>query len=705
MDPFWTFARRMLRYRGLVVVAVVMAALSAGSLGAGLVGITPILRNILAPPASGRSLQDMALQWNARQPPESRLPIEAILTVPDKPVLPKTLRGLARDWNQTHPPHEAIPEETVERLPDEPVAAAANLRQIAADLNRTSLVGGRIPQEWIEALPTGAFTTVVWLICGLGVLTIFGGTANFLHAFVSLTIIQRTVANIRREAFHRVLRLPLKDVVVGGTSDKVSRIVGDTAILETGFNALISKVLAQVLKGVAAFIAAMVINWKLTIAALIVAPLLYAIIRKLGKRIRRASRSALQSQAGLYGAAVEALQGLRVVKVHTTERYEAGRFHRINKDVMRQMFRVRTARALASPVVEVLSIIVLGGLSLIAVRAIQQGRLTVDSFLLTLASLAAAGASLKPLTGLLNDIQTSSGAAVRIKELLDAQPEPGHDSALPRLPRHRESIEFKNLTFTYPGGRVPALNQVNVRIAHGQRIAVVGPNGSGKTTLLALVPRLFDPDPAGNGHLPATPHPAPGAVLIDGQDIREYSIRSLRRQIGVVTQETVLFRGTIRANIAYGADDATQERIVLAAKRARAHDFIAAMPQGYDTMVGEQGLTLSGGQRQRLAIARAILREPSILILDEATSMIDADSEAKIAEALAEFSVGRTCLIVAHRLSTVIDADRIIVMDAGRIVDDGTHAELMLRCQTYRLIAENQLVKEGAEPRRHDGPK
>jgi ABC-type multidrug transport system fused ATPase/permease subunit len=346
---------------------------------------------------------------------------------------------------------------------------------------------------------------------------------------------------------------------------------------------------------------------------------------------------------------------------------------------------------LASPVVEVLSIIALGGLSLLAAKAVIDGKLAFPQFLGAIGALFAAGASLKPLTGLLNDIQGASGAAARIQELMQARPEPGHDSTLPRLPRHHESIEFRNVTFTYPGAMRPALDRVRLKIVHGQRIAVVGPNGSGKTTLLALVPRLFDPNPDSGG------------IFIDGQDIRTVSVRSLRRQVGVVTQETVLFRGTIRSNIAYGAEDFTEDKIIAAARRARAHDFIAALPQGYDTPVGEQGLTLSGGQRQRIAIARAILREPSILILDEATSMVDADSEAKIAEAIAEFSHGRTCLIVAHRLSTVINADRIIVMDAGRVVDDGVHAELMQRCPAYRLIAENQLVKGDPGVKRDKG--
>lgn len=594
----------MLRYRAMLAGAIVMALISAGSLGTGLVGLGPVLENILG---RGRTLAELLEPLNAR-------------------------------------------------------------------------LGGPIPPETIATLPPGRFTAVVVIVAGLGVLTVIGGTANFLHAYLTMTVVQRAVANIRREIFHRVLRLPLMDVIAGSTADKVSRLVGDAAALESGFNALLSRTVAQVTKGLAAFLAALIVEWRLTVAAALAAPLLYGVIRNLGKRVRRASRRAMQSQAGLYAAALEALQGLRVVKVHTTERYEAGRFHRINKDVMRQMLRVRAARALAGPLVEGLTVLAVGALCLIAAKVVIDGQLDPGRFLVALAALGFVGAALKPLTGLLNDISASAAAAQRLRELFEARPEPGHDLALPRLPRHVRSLEFHEATVFYPGSTRPALAGVSLRIAHGERVAFVGPNGAGKTTLLSLVPRLFDPQR--------------GAVLIDGRDIRQFSVRSLRRQIGVVTQETVLFRASVRDNIAYGAEDASPQRIEAAARKARAHEFIVTLPRGYDTILGEQGLTLSGGQRQRLAIARAILRDPAILILDEATSMVDADSEAKIAEAIAEFSLGRTCLIVAHRLSTVLHADRIVVMDQGRIVDEGTHAALLVRCPVYRLIAENQLLRD-----------
>lgn len=603
MDDFWVLARRMLHYRGLLTVSIVMAVLSAAGLGAGIVGIGPVLDNVLG--------------------------------------------------------------------------AGRGLPELAQDLNATDLVAGRIPQTWIDRLPTGEFTAVVWILSGLAVLTLFGATANFLHAYFSMTVVQRTIADLRRTLFTRVIHLPLRTIAKGGSSDAISRIVNDPQQLGGGFTSLLGRAVAQVTKGIAALAAALVINWRLTLVALIVAPVLYTVIRKLGKRIRRASRAALRSQAELYGAASEAIQGLRVVKVHTNERYESGRFHKINKRVLEEMLRVRYARALASPVVEVLSIFVLGALCLVAIKAIEDGKLDQSSFILAIGSLGLAGASLKPLTGLVNDIQQSSAAAGRINEMLAEVLEEQGGEQRPKLARHASSLRFKDVSLTYPGGDRPAIDGISIEIEHGRTVAFVGPNGCGKTTLLSLVPRLYDPDA--------------GAVLIDGVDIATVNLRSVRQQIGVVTQETVLFRQTVRENIAYGAGHADDAKVMDAARRAHAHEFIEKLPQGYDTVLGDRGSNLSGGQQQRLAIARAILRDPAILILDEATSMIDAESESNIAAAIAGFSTGRTCLIVAHRLSTVVAADRIVVMNAGKVEDQGTHHELLERCELYQVLARHQL--------------
>jgi subfamily B ATP-binding cassette protein MsbA len=561
---------------------------------------------------------------------------------------------------------------------------AEDLHTLATRANAEGGINGKfkIPDGIVEILPDSQSASLAIIMGGLFILTVFGAFTTFMQQYLSLNIVNRTMTNIRREAFHKVLRRPLKDIVVGGPSDAIARIMQDSAALTGGFGALLSKFLPQLAKGVGAFLAAFVIDWRLAALSLIIGPLLFVIIRKLGKRIRRASKGSLVSQSELYHAAAEALQGLRVVKVHSAERYEAGRFHRLNKAVLRENNRVRTARALASPLVEMLTVFAAGTIALIAANNIRVGSIEAQSVIQVFIALGAAGASLKPLTGITNDIQQSSAAADRLAELMRAAPETGHDHRLPKLARHTESVEFRDVSLTYPGAERPALQHVNFKVTHGQTVAFVGPNGCGKTTLLSLIPRLFDPDIVDG---------ARGAVLIDGNDISQFAVRSVRRQVGVVTQETVLFKGTIRSNIAYGAERVTDELMIEAAKKSRAHDFIEKLPHGYDTVVGEQGLTLSGGQRQRIAIARAILRDPAILILDEATSMVDADSEAAINEAIGKFGRERTCLIVAHRLSTVLGADLIVVMDQGRIVDHGRHGELLERCATYRLIAQRQM--------------
>lgn len=552
------------------------------------------------------------------------------------------------------------------------------LPQLAREHADNGLWGHLLTDDLIASLPSGPFDAVMWIMITLGILTVLGAVANFMHQYLALTVVHRSVAMIRRRAFGRVIHLPLKTIVSEGPTDAISRIVNDTEALASGFVALLSKAAAQITKGFVALLVALITNWQLAIVALLLMPILATIIRKLGKRIRKASESALSSRAGLYRAATEALQGMRVVKVHTTERYEAGRFGRINKDVLKQQLKVRTARAIAGPLVEMVTVFTLGALTLVAVKLIIDGHLDKSEFMTVLVALAIAGASIKPITGLVNDIQQSGAAADRLKRLLGEDPEPGHDIRMPKLVRHHESLTFEHVSFLYPGASARAIADVSLKINAGETVAFVGPNGCGKTTLLSLVPRLFDPNE--------------GRVLIDGIDITRVRVRSLRRQIGVVTQEVVLFKGTIRDNIAYGNPSATHEQILEAANQARATGFIEELDQGFDTPVGEQGLTLSGGQRQRIAIARAILRDPSILILDEATSMVDAASERLIGDVLSTFCTNRTTLIVAHRLSTVLGADRIVVMNQGSVVATGTHEELMETSGLYRSLAQHQLV-------------
>ncbi len=630
----------MLRHRWLLGLALVFAVLSAGGLGAGILGGQAVLGKIIGTKAE----QDQGL---------------------------RDLAHSGVDW-----------------LADQKVYLPASWT------------------TWIDGLSNKPFDAVLVIMIALGILTVLGATANFLHAYFSLTVVARTIASIRRSAFRRAVHLPLRTVIEYGPADTVSRIVYDSTTLAAGFTALVSKAVAQLTKGAVCLAVACLLDWRLVFISLGVGVVLAVIIRKLGKRIRRASRSALTAQGQLYKATSEAMNGLRVVKAFTAERSEAGRFHRINKEVVRQELRARTARALSSPLIETLALFVLGTLSIVAMKAIIEGSLDRKEFFTVLFTLGLAAGSLRPLVGLYTDIQQSGAAADRLHDLLSRETEPGHGHRLPRLPRHSQSIEFRHVTFVYPGADRPAVDDVSLTVRHGEVVAFVGPNGSGKTTLLSLLPRFIDPSVLGreptSGDLQAK-HTDAGRVLIDDRPIDEYSVRSLRRQIGVVTQDTVLFEGTIRSNIAYGdiggsADDA---EVSQSARRARAEEFILDKPGRYDAPIGENGVGLSGGQRQRLTIARAILRDPSILILDEATSMIDADSEAKISEAIEEFVSGpskRTCLIVAHRLSTVMTADRIVVMDMGKIVDDGTHEQLLHRCEVYRQIAQNQLFRPSPPP-------
>lgn len=617
MRNFLMFARRMTRFPVALAAALFLAFFSAFGVGSAMLAIHPVLQNAFAA-ASGAHHQ-----------------------VRDLPVL---------------------------------------AREADAWLSR-NLPSVRIPASTIDALPTGAYAAALWIFMALGVLTLLGATASFLHAYLTQTIANRVLTEVRREAFRRVLKRPLRDVVGGGPSDMISRVINDTGSMLGGLLNLLGKGLAEATKAIAGVVVALIIDWRLSLAALGAGLVIGVVIRQLSRRIKRGTRGALESQSDLYRVAGEALQGLRVVKVHTAERFEVGRFHKANKKMLRELNRVRTAKALASPLVEAIAILALGTLALIAIKAMIDNALDPGSFLVALGALGVAGGTLKPLTGILSDIQIAAAAADRVAELLASVPEPGHGHRLARLPRHRQSIEFDRVRLVYPNQSRPAVDDVSLRILHGETVAFVGPNGCGKTSLLSLVPRLFDPQS--------------GRILVDGQNVRDFSVRSLRRQIGVVTQETVLFSGTIRENISYGSSDATDDEIRDAARKARALDFISRLPAGLDTPVAEQGLSLSGGQRQRLAIARAILRDPAILILDEATSMIDAESESQIADAISDFSRGRTCLIVAHRLSTVVQADRIVVLDQGRIVDIGRHHELAARCDVYQRLVRTQLV--GAE--------
>jgi ABC-type multidrug transport system fused ATPase/permease subunit len=470
-----------------------------------------------------------------------------------------------------------------------------------------------------------------------------------------------------------------------GSADHLSRVVSDTSKLGIGLTALMGRAVRDTLMGGVFLTWAVLIDWRLTLLFMVGIIPIGICIRKLGKRVRKASKAALQQYARMVGSLQESMQAADVVRVHNAEGYERRRFSRVNRRVYGEEMKARTARALSSPVVELIAMACVMAVATVAAWYVFRTPGGEPARMLgVLAALGAAGASLRPLANLHNELQAGSAAAGRLMELLALPTERDQVDADHgvMLPRHERAVSFDAVTYHYPDAIEPALDAVTLDVQQGQTIAIVGPNGAGKSTLVSLLPRLIEP--------------ASGRVLIDGHDVGEATLRSVRQQMAVVTQRSVLFAGTIAQNIAYGRRHANRDQVEQAAKAAFADDFIARLPGGYDTLLGDGGTGLSGGQKQRLCIARAVLRDPAILILDEATSQIDAESEARIAEALRRLRRGRTTFVIAHRLSTVVDADRIVVMEAGRIVDQGRHDELVQRCDLYRTLAGSQLAPAAA---------
>ena len=537
--------------------------------------------------------------------------------------------------------------------------------------------------DWIPEGRFGGLVFVMTLVLFLGFL---GAAGRILHSYFSYTVTQMTIMEIRAKVFQRLVHLPMSVVAQQGTSDAISRLITDANSLQAGFDRLTDRAVRNVIQGATAFGIALWLDWKITLLFMIALPLIVVLMTQFSRKVRKAMRRALKMSSKMLGAVQEVMQGLEVVKVHHAEGYERRRFHRINRKMFRVAIKVRIAKSIAGPIIESVASIAIVGVALTAAWwAFQEGDGEPPRRVMyVLMMLGITGISMKPLSSLSNNLAVAASAATRLTELLELPVEARVREELAKktnnLAVHAESIEFEGVVFQYPTADVPALRGVDLKVSKGEVCAIVGGNGSGKSTMLRLVPRLYEP--------------TQGRILLDGEDVSKFTLRSLRKQIAVVTQETVLFEGTVRENVLYGARQVSEAAIVDAATRARAHDFILAMPDGYDTLIGERGGRLSGGQRQRIAIARAILRDPRILILDEATSQIDADSERQINEALATFTKDRTTFVIAHRLSTVVNADKIVVMNDGLIEAVGKHDELLKDCSTYRTLCKTQLHGE-----------
>jgi ABC-type multidrug transport system fused ATPase/permease subunit len=556
--------------------------------------------------------------------------------------------------------------------------------------------------RWVEPfvmkyLPRDGFPTLVLLIGTVMLGIAVKGVFQFLQDVLVANVTQLSLFDIRNLFFRRTMALDLGSFSDQGSAELMARFTNDIDSVAQGFNTLLSKMVREPLRIITCFGGALWLNWRLTCLTLIIVPISAVTTFRVGKILKRAVRRSLESMSNIYRILQECFQGIKVVKAFTMERRERRRFFQETKSLYKKSVRVAKIDAISDPILELLSlttvaIALLAGSYLVLYRTLFLGLgplklqlasqpMMIEDLLTLYAMLAGMSDPIRKLANVHSKIQRAAAASDRICALMDRTPEVRDKPEAVQLPRHHATVEFDDVWFAY-SGRDAVLRGLNLTVRHGDRIAIVGPNGSGKSTLLNLLTRFWDADS--------------GAVRIDGHDVRDVRIRSLRQQIGMVTQETILFEGTVADNIAYGSPRAGRAEIEEAARRSYAHQFISNLPDGYDTVLTERGMSLSGGQRQRIALARAMLRDPAILLLDEATSAVDIQDEALIRKAIEEFSRGRTTFIITHSLGALQSVDQIVLMNAGRVEAVGTDAELRRTSPLYRRLHEIHFHRESA---------
>ena len=531
------------------------------------------------------------------------------------------------------------------------------------------LIDHALADKDLAALQTG----VLVLLIAFALKSILWYTHTYLASYVS----QTAARQVRNDTYRHLYSLSMGFFSASTSGGILARLTNDVTILQATLTSAPTVVLRDGLTilGLIGFL--FYTHWKFALIMFSILPLAGIILTHLGKKSRRAGRESQARMADMYDTIHEALAAMPIVKVFQSERREAEDFERENRryfDVMMKLVRVE---ARSSPIMEAIGAVVLAVMLAIGGQDVINGSWSLGSFVAFIGAAMSLYNPIKKFANVNVQLQQGLAAAERVFELMDMKGTVAEKPNAVQAPILSHGIEFEDVSFSYPGSNV-VLDHVRFRIEKGDVVALVGASGSGKSTIAQLLLRFYDP--------------TGGAILIDGVDLRDVTVSSLRSQIGVVTQETHLFNDTVRANIAYGRPDARPEEIEAAARAAFAHDFIAALPGGYDSVIGERGTRLSGGEKQRIAIARALLKNPPILILDEATSALDSASEQAVQAALDRLLEGRTVLMIAHRLSTVRKAHRIIVLEKGRIKESGSHEELLNQKGAYHRLYALQAI-------------
>jgi subfamily B ATP-binding cassette protein MsbA len=503
------------------------------------------------------------------------------------------------------------------------------------------------------------------------------GVTRYLQAYLMASVGERVVAALRRDLYTHIQGMPLAFFADLHSADLMARILSDVGRLARVSSSAVVLIVRQTATIVALLVVMFMREWLLTLAALVAFPLIAVVVKLIGQRLYAINRRAQERIAELAVVLHESFAGTKIVKAFGREGHERERFDRLNRRLLALSLKNVRADELTEPLMEVAAALGIAGALLYGGFRVIQGDMTPGTFFSFTAAVIMLYGPVRRLARALNTFQQTTGSVERVFEIIDRPPVIADKAGAVVLQGFEHDIVFAGVEFRYPGSEEFTLKDVTLTIGKGETVAFVGMSGAGKSTLMDLLPRFHDV--------------TGGRILVDGHDVREVTQASLREQIGIVTQETFLFSDSIHYNIAYGRPEASADAVVQAARSAHAHEFILACPEGYQTLVGERGVRLSGGQRQRIAIARAFLKNPPILILDEATSDLDAESEFIVQQALAELMRGRTVLVIAHRLATVRRADRIVVVHGGRIADVGRHDELLARDGIYRRLYALQM--------------